>query len=83
MLEGKQLQLACEATPESWDVLEKAMDRFAMSARAHQRIWRVARTIADLANIHMIEAEHVGEALSLRYLDRGNGQSSSCELPRA
>lgn len=73
LLEGKQLQMACEATPESWDLLEKAMDRFAMSARAHQRIWRVARTIADLASIHTIEAEHIGEAISLRYLERGDG----------
>jgi predicted ATPase with chaperone activity len=73
LLEGKQLQLACEATPASWDLLEKAMDTFAMSARAHQRIWRVARTIADLAQVHTIEARHVGEAISLRYLDRGSG----------
>lgn len=71
MLEGKRLQQACAATEESWQLLEKAMDRFAMSARAHQRIWRVSRTIADLASVHTIEAEHVGEALSLRYLEAG------------
>ena len=73
LLEGNQLQLACIATPASWDLLEKAMDTFAMSARAHQRIWRVARTIADLAEVQTIEARHVGEAISLRYLDRGSG----------
>lgn len=69
-LEGEQLQRACTASSESWDILEKAMDRFAMSARAHQRIWRVARTIADLAGSKTIEAGHVGEALSLRYFER-------------
>lgn len=70
VLEGKRLQQACVATSPSWELLEKAMDAFAMSARAHQRIWRVARTIADLAGVHMIEAEHVSEAISLRFLDR-------------
>jgi magnesium chelatase family protein len=73
LLEGKRLQQACVASEASWELLEKAMDRFAMSARAHQRIWRVSRTIADLAGVHTIEAEHVGEALSLRYLERGQG----------
>jgi magnesium chelatase family protein len=73
LLEGKRLQQACVASEASWALLEKAMDRFAMSARAHQRIWRVSRTIADLAGVHIIEAEHVGAALSLRYLERGQG----------
>lgn len=69
LLEGKRLQQSCVATEDSWELLEKAMDRFAMSARAHQRIWRVSRTIADLAGAHIIDATHVGEALSLRYLE--------------
>ena len=73
ILEGKQLQQACVATDESWDLLEKAMDRFAMSARAHQRIWRVSRTIADLVGANTIDVEHVGEALSLRCLEIGSG----------
>jgi len=73
LLEGSRLQQACGATDASWDLLEKAMDTFAMSARAHQRIWRVSRTIADLAGVHVIETEHVGEALSLRYLEGQRG----------
>lgn len=73
LLEGARLQQACVATEASWELLEKAMDRFAMSARAHQRIWRVSRTIADLAGVHIIDTEHVGEALSLRYLDGQRG----------
>lgn len=70
LLEGEQLADACKATAESWDLLEQAMDKFAMSARAHQRIWRVARTIGDLRGAVTIEAEHVAEAISLRCLDR-------------
>jgi len=70
LLEGKNLQQACVATAASWELLEKAMDQFAMSARAHQRIWRVSRTIADLAGVHMIEEGHVSEALTLRNLAR-------------
>jgi magnesium chelatase family protein len=41
-----------------------------MSARAHQRVRRVARTIADLADEDSIRVEHVAEALGLRQFDR-------------
>lgn len=67
LLEGSTLQDVCPATNASWKILEMAMDRFAMSARAHQRIWRVSRTIADLSGAEIIEAAHVSEAISLRY----------------
>ncbi len=67
-LEGKKLQEVCAATSASWDLLDKAMDRFALSARAHQRIWRVSRTIADLTGQRTIDVQHVGEAISLRGL---------------
>ena len=66
-LSGDRLHEACSASPAAWDLLEKSMERFAMSARAHQRIWRVARTIADLADAGPVSASHVGEALGLRY----------------
>ncbi|MGH8194488.1 MAG: YifB family Mg chelatase-like AAA ATPase [Woeseiaceae bacterium] len=67
-LEGNLLEDTCALTREGWTLLERAMDRFALSARAHQRIRRVARTIADLAGDDIIAAAHVGEALSLRLL---------------
>lgn len=67
-LEGNLLEGTCGLTREGWTLLERAMDRFALSARAHQRIRRVARTIADLAGDDIIAAAHVGEALSLRLL---------------
>ena len=70
MLEGHELQRVCDASPESWQLLEGAMDRFALSARVHQRVWRVSRTIADLAGVQRITDQHVAEALSMRFLDR-------------
>jgi magnesium chelatase family protein len=68
-LQGKLLERHCDPEAEGWAVLEKAMDQFALSARAHMRIRRVARTIADLAGRESIVAEHMGEAISLRRLE--------------
>jgi magnesium chelatase family protein len=65
-LEGDVLETVCRLTPSCWALLERAMERFGLSARAHQRVRRVARTIADLAQSEVIEVEHVAEALSLR-----------------
>jgi magnesium chelatase family protein len=53
-----------------WQLLEKAMDDLALSARACQRVQRVARTIADLAGSDSISKAHVAEALGLRQFDR-------------
>jgi magnesium chelatase family protein len=69
-LAGSLLAGICKATPDSWTLLERALDRFALSARAHQRVLRVARTIADLEEAPIIDAGHMAEALALRQLDR-------------
>ena len=71
-LRGEDLDSVCEATDECWALLESAAERFNLSARAHQRVLRVARTIADLAGDKKITPPHVAEALSLRCLDRQN-----------
>jgi magnesium chelatase family protein len=69
-LHGDALEAACTLDDECWALLESAADRFNLSARAHQRIVRVARTIADLAGGKKIAPGHIAEALSLRCLDR-------------
>lgn len=69
-LSGEDLDSVCEVTDECWALLENAAERFNLSARAHQRVLRVARTIADLAGGKKITPPHVAEALSLRCLDR-------------
>jgi len=69
-LEGNALARHCPLDDRCWKLLEGAADRFNLSARAHQRIIRVARTIADLAGAQNITPRHVAEALSMRCLDR-------------
>ncbi len=69
-LEGDALRTACDLDDEGWALLASAADRFNLSARAQQRIRRVARTIADLAGADGIAPDCVAEALSLRCLDR-------------
>lgn len=69
-LDGEALANVCKLDSPCWALLESAAERFNLSARAHQRILRVSRTIADLAGVKKIAPPHVAEALSLRCLDR-------------
>jgi magnesium chelatase family protein len=76
-----ELQRWCRIEGAAQRLLAAAMDRFALSGRARQRVLRVARTIADLGDASCIAAEHISEAVSLRCLDerRTTAPSAPCD----
>jgi magnesium chelatase family protein len=69
-LRGKYLRKHCALNPSGRELMRNAMDRLGISARAHDRVLRVARTIADLEGAPHIATQHVSEALQYRCLDR-------------
>ncbi len=66
----KQTTVHCILELASQNLLNTAMKRLGLSARAYERIIRVARTIADLGNSEHIQLEHLAEAIQFRSLDR-------------
>ena len=66
----RQLRKHCVLDAEGRAMLQTAMDELGLSARAHDRILRVSRTIADLEGSSAIKPAHVMEAISYRSLDR-------------
>ena len=67
---GKQLREFCPLGAESQKLMEMAVDRLGLSARAYTRVLKVARTIADLDGEADIGPQHVSEAIQYRALDR-------------
>ena len=67
---ARELAAGCRLTLAGEQLLERAMQRLALSARAHDRILKVARTIADLAGADALEPGHLAEAIQYRTLDR-------------
>lgn len=70
MMSHRQVEKFCELDTAAEYVLRQALTEFALSARAHDKILKVARTIADLEDSENVKLEHVTEAISYRKLDR-------------
>jgi magnesium chelatase family protein len=66
----RMIRKHCQIDSESEQMLERAMTRQGLSARAYDRILKVSRTIADLEGCDAIGSTHVSEAVGYRSLDR-------------
>jgi magnesium chelatase family protein len=69
-LKPRHLKQYCALDGAGRELLEQAMTQLGLSARAHGRILRVARTIADLADAATIAPSHLAEAIQYRSFDR-------------
>ncbi|MCA8997293.1 MAG: YifB family Mg chelatase-like AAA ATPase [Planctomycetaceae bacterium] len=72
MMSPRQIRKYCTLGPEAESLLKVAMEEMGLSARAHDKILRVGRTIADLDDSEKIEAHHLTEAINYRALDRSH-----------
>ncbi len=69
-MSDSEIKRHCRVDGESQQLLEMAMEKLGLSARAYKRILKVARTIADLDGREELQASHVAEAIQYRNLDR-------------
>src|SRR6202451_1761515 len=69
-MSSRHIRAYCERTADCERLLERAMTQQGLSARAHDRILKVARTISDLDGTPQIEPKHIAEAIQYRSLDR-------------
>ena len=66
----RQIRSHCELSADCERLLERAMTQQGLTARAHDRILKVARTVADLEGVPAIDGKHIAEAIQYRTLDR-------------
>jgi magnesium chelatase family protein len=66
----RHIRAFCDLSPDCEKLLERAMTQQGLTARAHDRILKVARTVADLEGAQAIEPKHIAEAIQYRTLDR-------------
>ena len=66
----RQVRKFCALKPEAMALLKAAMEDLGLSARAHDKVLRVARTIADLEQVENLQEHHLAEAIQYRLLDR-------------
>ena len=78
-LAGEALRRDASLEGRAQALLDEAAERLGLSARAHDRIRRIARTIADLADARVIEERHLAEAVGYRLLDRS---APAARVPR-
>jgi magnesium chelatase family protein len=69
-MNSKMIRAYCQLDETGEGMLQMAMQELNLSARAYDRILKLGRTIADLAGVDQISAEHVGEAIQYRTMDR-------------
>jgi magnesium chelatase family protein len=72
-MDSRHIRKHCAIDDSSARLLEMAVEKLGLSARAYNRILKIARTIADLENRDSIQIQHVSEAVQYRSLDRGKG----------
>jgi magnesium chelatase family protein len=72
MMPSQMVKEICQISEAGITLLKRAMEKLQLSARAYDRILKVARTIADLAGTEEIRTEHLAEAIQYRSLDREN-----------
>jgi magnesium chelatase family protein len=65
-----QIRRHCKLERDAESLLKQAMEDMGLSARAHDKILRISRTIADLADSDQISVAHLSEAINYRTLDR-------------
>jgi magnesium chelatase family protein len=69
-MSSRHIRTHCELSADCERLLERAMTQQGLSARAHDRILKVARTVADLEDVPNLEPKHIAEAIQYRSLDR-------------